>query len=285
MTRLVVISGRSGSGKSAALGSLEDAGYTCIDNLPVGVLPSTLSILDQRSESSLVAVGIDARSRAEDIAALPHVLAQLETGNIHTRIVWLDANADSLVARFHATRRRHPLLADSGSLEQALASEESLLEPIMQAADRHLDTTAMSVHELRSAILTLADPDYQPPKTAVHVMSFGFKYGAPTTVDYVFDARFLPNPYWDPTLRSLTGEDEAVQTFLSSHSDTLEYLSDIQALITRWAPPISQSGRPSVTIAIGCTGGQHRSVYLVEMLRLRLADQFDISHRHRELRG
>ncbi|MGB0964822.1 MAG: RNase adapter RapZ [Litorivicinus sp.] len=282
--RLVVISGRSGSGKSAALGSLEDAGYTCIDNLPVGVLPATLSILDERSQTKLVAVGIDARSRAEDIAVLPHVLEQLDQNNIHTRILWLDANPDTLVARFHATRRRHPLLGESGSLEQALASEEALLDPIMQAADRHLDTTSMSVHELRSAILTLADPDYQPPKTAVHIMSFGFKYGAPTTVDYVFDARFLPNPYWKPELRSQTGQDPDVQAFLGEHADTGEYLGDIEAMIRRWAPLISQSGRPSVTVAIGCTGGQHRSVYLVEMLKQRLSESFDISHRHRELR-
>lgn len=284
MMQLVVISGRSGSGKSAALGSLEDAGYTCIDNLPVGVLVSTLRILGNRSPNALVAVGIDARSRGEDIDALPSVLSQLSEMNVNSRVLWLDANLDALVARFHATRRRHPLLGETGSLEQALNSEATLLEPIMQVADRHLDTTQMSVHELRSGILSLADPDYQPPKPAVHLMSFGFKHGAPSTVDYLMDARFLPNPYWQVNLRTQTGQDAEVQAFLSAQPDALEYLSDLEHLIRRWAPTISQSGRPSVTLAVGCTGGQHRSVFLVEMLRARLEADFDVSFQHRELR-
>ena len=284
MTRLVVISGRSGSGKSAALGSLEDAGYTCIDNLPVGVLTSTLRILDNRSSEAMVAVGIDARSQGEDIGALPTVLSQLNDMGISSRVLWLDANIETLVARFHATRRRHPLLSETGSLEQALTSEAGLLEPIMQVANQHLDTTQLSVHDLRSSILSLADPDYQPPKPAMHLMSFGFKHGAPTTVDYIMDARFLPNPYWHPELRSQTGRDPAVQAFLAEQPDTLEYLQEIEQLLRRWAPTISKSGRPSVTLAVGCTGGQHRSVYLVEQLVEKLSADFDVSHRHRELR-
>lgn len=283
--RLVVVSGRSGSGKSAALGSLEDAGYTCIDNLPVSVVLPTLLVIKGRTPDAQVAIGIDARSRAEDLDSLPAVLNRLNEQGIEGRVVWLDASMDALVARFHATRRRHPLLRDSGSLEQALRNEETLLKPIMDLADRHLDTSAMSVHELRSSILTLADPNYQAPPSAIHLMSFGFKFGSPTTIDYLMDARFLPNPYWDPALRSLNGQDQPVIDYLERQPDTREYLADLESLIRRWSPTICASGRPSVTVAIGCTGGQHRSVYLVETLAKRLADDFDVSCSHREMRA
>jgi UPF0042 nucleotide-binding protein len=283
MTRLIVVSGRSGSGKSAALGSLEDAGYTCVDNLPVAVLIETVNILSDRTAHPQIAVGIDARSQARDIAALSGELTKLKDAGVECRVIWLDASLESLMARFHATRRRHPLLGNSGSLEQALNSESNLLEPIHQLADRHLDTTQLSVHELRSTILSQADPHYAPARPAIHLMSFGFKHGAPSGVDYLVDARFLPNPYWQAELRMQTGRDKAVQDFLKTQPDSQDYLDDLEHLLRRWAPKISQSGRPSVTLAVGCTGGQHRSVFLVETLRDRLARDFEISYRHREL--
>ena len=281
--RLVVVSGRSGSGKSAALGALEDAGYTCIDNLPVGVLLPTLRLLEMRDEAQPVAVGIDARGRAEDVAALPSVLSGLGELGIQSRIIWLDASTPTLINRFHATRRRHPLLSSSGSLETALETELTLLDPIVQHADRHMDTTRLSLHELRAGILRLADPNYQPGRPEVHLLSFGFKHGVPDTVDFVFDARFLPNPFWEPTLRPFNGTDQPVIDFLSSKPETLEYLSDIAELAQRWVPNIVATGRPNVTFAIGCTGGQHRSVFLAEQLKQSLHEHFDVSVRHREL--
>ncbi|WP_246164720.1 RNase adapter RapZ [Litorivicinus lipolyticus] len=281
--RLVVVSGRSGSGKSAALGALEDAGYTCIDNLPVGVLLPTLRLLEQRDQAQPVAVGIDARGRAEDLAALPNVLSGMAELGIESSIVWLDANTSTLINRFHATRRRHPLLTASGSLEKALEAELRLLDPIVQHADRHMDTTRLSLHDLRAGILQVADPDHQPGRPEVHVLSFGFKHGVPDTIDFVFDARFLPNPFWEPVLRPFNGTDPAVIEFLSARPESLEYLSDLGALLLRWVPNIIATGRPNVTVAIGCTGGQHRSVFLAEQLKTRLADSFDVSVRHREL--
>ena len=212
MTRLIVVSGRSGSGKSAALGSLEDAGYTCVDNLPVAVLIETVNILSARTAHPQIAVGIDARSQARVIAALSGELTKLKDAGVECRYL-----AGRLAGQFDGTlscnAARHPLLGDSGSLEQALTSESNLLEPIHQLADRHLDTTQLSVHELRSTILSQADPHYAPPRPAIHLMSFGFKHGAPTGVDYLVDARFLPNPYWQAELRMQTGETKRYKTF------------------------------------------------------------------------
>ena len=283
ISNLVVISGRSGSGKSAALGALEDGGYLCIDNLPVGVLMPTLRLLDERSGDQKVAIGIDARGRVEDLLALPTVLDQMSGQGLSSRIVWMDANDATLINRFHATRRRHPLLKDSGSLKTALAQESELLQPILDRADTHLDTSRLSLHDLRTSILKLAEPNFTPGKVEVHLMSFGFKFGVPDTTDYMFDARFLPNPYWDVSLRSLNGTDQPVQDFLKSHSMTLEYSASLEHLIRQWSPSIVASGRPNVTFSIGCTGGQHRSVYCAEALARHLSEKYSarvvMSHR------
>ena len=282
--RVVIVSGRSGSGKSAALGALEDAGYTCIDNLPVAVLATTIELLERREPPTPLAFGIDARGSKTELAALPTTLATLANLGKSTRLLWLDADSATLVARFHATRRRHPLLKSSGSLEDALKDESDVLAPICDNADRHIDTTRLSLHDLRAAILREADPDYEAPLPSLYLVSFGFKHRVPDALDFVFDARFLPNPYWDTSLRKFDGRDKPVADFLRAQPDTLEYLDQLEALIARWGPTITGSGRPNVAVGIGCTGGQHRSVFLVETLAARLKDRFDVNHRHQELR-
>ena len=282
--QLVIISGRSGSGKSAALHALEDLGYYAIDNLPAGLLIPLTQQAQVQSNLSRLAVSIDARNLSQDLDHFPTIMQELEVEGVEVLVVYLNANAKTLMERFSATRRRHPLTRDGSlSLNEAIEKEQQLLDPLASLAQLTLDTTRMSVHDLRN---TIAEQVARRPhqSTTLLFMSFGFKRGVPLDADLVFDVRCLPNPFWEIPLREQTGLDEAVVRFFQGYSSPDEMQQDITHFVQRWLPRYIESNRSYVTVAIGCTGGQHRSVYLAE----RLGQAFtalhpDVQIRHREL--
>ena len=282
--RLVVISGRSGSGKSAALNVLEDLGFYCIDNLPVGLLPSLTEQAKQEDEPlQNLAVSIDARNIPHDIARFPTILNGLEQNAYQTEIVYLDASKETLMQRFSSTRRKHPLTTPDTSLAEAIESEHALLRPIRDLADLRVDTTHMSLHELRG-LIKLRIVGKESNDMALLFESFGFKHGIPIDADLVFDVRNLPNPYWDPNLRQYTGRDEPIVNFLQSETVVKDMLADIQDYLQKWLPSFAQANRSYMTVAIGCTGGHHRSVFISERLTEIFSSQFgNVQVRHREL--
>ena len=282
--KLVIISGRSGSGKSSALNVLEDTGFYCIDNLPAGLLPALVEqYKHEASQSKRLAICIDARNHTEDIATLTSVIQQLPA-EVSTQVVYLDANAPTLIKRFSETRRKHPLSDENTSLKQAIAQEKEVLEPIASIADLHINTDHMSVHDLRSMVKKRLCDDHGKDNMSVLFMSFGFKGGIPIDADIVYDVRCLPNPYWQAELREFTGQQAPVQDYLAGQEHVQEMFDDIRNYLERWLPRFEHNNRSYVTIAIGCTGGKHRSVYLSE----RLAAHFIQHHKstqvhHREL--
>jgi RNase adapter protein RapZ len=278
--KLIIISGRSGSGKSIVLRSLEDLGYYCVDNIPVNLLPTlTHTVVDEYDQ---VAVSIDVRNLPKDPEELVEILDYLPA-TWELMILYLDASDDVLIKRFSETRRLHPLSKRSKSLTDAIQSEAVLLAPIAERADLYIDTGELSVHQLaelvRERIL-----GKKSSRLVLVFESFGFKHGIPKDADYVFDARFLPNPHWEPELKHLTGLDPQVETFLGSQAIVTKFIWQIQNLISTWLPHLERNNRSYVTIAIGCTGGQHRSVYVAESLaRTFRAVHPDVQIRHREL--
>jgi UPF0042 nucleotide-binding protein len=284
-----LITGISGSGKSVALRAFEDSGYDCVDNLPVSLLQNLISVLENQ-KCEQVAVAIDAR-RGESIAQLPPILESLRHQH-QVRVIFLNANTETLVQRFSETRRRHPLSANtkqsqSTTLIEALDKERNLLAPLQEQA-HSIDTSSLTAHALRSWIQDLLKD--KPLGLTVVFESFGFKKGVPSDADLVFDARCLPNPHYDKTLRPLSGNDKPVIAFLENIPEVIIMESDIIQFIEKWLPHYIADGRSYLTIAIGCTGGQHRSVYLVnrisEYFRLRknLTElQITFLDRHREL--
>lgn len=283
--RLVIISGRSGSGKSSALHVLEDLGFYCIDNMPIALLPALVEQTENEEKLSRVAVSIDARNLPHAFARINDVLHELPSEEYQLDVVYLDASEEVLLQRFSATRRKHPLTGPETSLAEAIEQEKHLLRPIAELADLTLDTTSMSVHELRSQI-KLRVAGKSGSDIAILFESFGFKHGVPIDADYVFDVRNLPNPYWDPALRRYTGRDQEIINFLQNESQVLAMESDIASFITRWLPTFIEANRSYMTVAIGCTGGQHRSVYLAEQLARLFSQQYpQVQVRHRELNG
>jgi UPF0042 nucleotide-binding protein len=284
---LLIVSGLSGAGKSIVLAMLEDLNYYCIDNLPLSMLgtlhPRALAKTDVRC--SRLAIGIDARTGGQ-FQQVPDLIKTLHDANpaFRTRVIFLHADNDILLRRFSETRRKHPLTNASTTLDDALAAERALLEPIASIADITVDTTHTNLHELRELIKNnLADDEDSP--MLLQLQSFGFKYGVPDGVDLVFDVRCLPNPHWEPQLRALTGRDDAIQQWLGEQPVVKEMAQDIYAFLKRWLPAYQQQNRNYLTVAIGCTGGQHRSVYLVEELahKLRRSDHKILVH-HTEIR-
>jgi len=284
-----LITGISGSGKSVALRAFEDSGYDCVDNLPVSLLESLISTLEKEN-CEQVAVAIDAR-RGQSIADLPLILENLRRNN-QVRVVFLNANTDTLVQRFSETRRRHPLSTNanqsqSATLIEAIDKERNLLEPL-RAQAHSIDTSNLSSHALRSWIQDLLKD--KPVGLSVIFESFGFKKGVPSEADLVFDVRCLPNPHYDKALRPLTGNDKPVKEFLEKVPEVVGMESDIIQFIDKWLPHYIADGRSYLTVAIGCTGGQHRSVYLVNRIseyfrsQNHLTDlQLNFLDRHREL--
>lgn len=283
--RLIIVSGRSGSGKSTALDVLEDNGFYCIDNLPAGLLPELAerSLLHTELLQPLVAVSIDARNLPSQLKRFPELLEEVRARHIHCDVLYLDADDETLLKRFSETRRRHPLTTDERSLAEAIRDESVLLSPITDLADLKIDTTHLNLYQLRDT-LKLRLLNKPEPGTAFLVESFGFKRGMPVDADLVFDVRCLPNPYWKPELREHSGLDSAVAEYLQEQPEVQEMYDDIYTYLHKWLPRIAASNRSYVTVAIGCTGGHHRSVYLADRLGKALKqDLKNIQVRHRDL--
>lgn len=284
-TQLVIVSGLSGAGKTVALRQYEDIGYFCIDNMPLDLveplLAHALSSDEQRYRR--FAVGIDARATPREIAEFPRYMDSLRAKGVDAQVLFLTASEDVLLQRYNETRRRHPLAGPQTSLVDAIRRERELLAPIANLADLALDSSRMNLHELRAAILAQRG-DESRAGLAIQIMSFGFKNGTPNQVDFIFDARCLPNPHWVPTLRAMSGRDAPVAEYLEARPETGEWLADVRDYLLRWLPRFQQQDRAYVTVALGCTGGQHRSVYLAERLAEALRPRFDsVIVKHREL--
>lgn len=280
--QLVLISGLSGSGKSIALNVLEDSGYYCVDNLPAPLLVELVSHL-RREGQERVAVAVDMRGGAS-IAALPPQLRHLEAEGIATRFIFLDARSDILIQRFSETRRRHPLAAGDSTLEEAIALEREALE-MLAALGHRIDTSHLRPNALRAFIRDFVTrvADIPPPTSLTLLFeSFGFKHGIPLDADLVFDVRCLPNPHYEQGLANLTGRDERVMSFLQQFPEVERMVRDIYTFVSTWLPEYRGDNRNYLTVAIGCTGGQHRSVYVVERLRALLVSAH-VLVRHREL--
>ena len=282
--RLIVISGRSGSGKSTALHVLEDEGFYCIDNMPAALLTPLVEQmqLDNNSIIKGVAVSIDARNTSRDLAAFPLLLQNIRNQHIDCEVIYLDAQHSTLIKRFSETRRKHPLSDHDTSLSAAIEEEKTLLEPIADLASLSIDTSNLNLYQLRDLVLNRVVRQSHTSMSLLF-LSFGYKHGIPVDADVVFDVRCLPNPYWQAELRTYSGLDEPVQLFLSGEPPVQAMLNDIRTFLTTWLP-VFQQNRRYMTVAIGCTGGQHRSVFLCEKLKSLFSDDFEnIQVRHREL--
>jgi UPF0042 nucleotide-binding protein len=274
--RLVIVSGLSGSGKSVALHSLEDLGFYCIDNIPAallsGVIRETIEARDSLYDN--LAVGVDARNRATDLQSLPAMLRSIKQQGIRCEVIFLHAEDRILLTRYRETRRRHPLRGENMSLNDAISAERDLLSPIINSADLVIDTSKSSIYELRE-VLRERMAERGADQLSIQIESFGFKHGVPYDADFVFDVRCLPNPYWEPELRPLNGKNQAVIEFLEAAPASANMLEDILIFLNKRIPEFTENNRNYLTVALGCTGGQHRSVYLAERLAEALRKNHD----------
>ena len=283
--RLIIVSGRSGSGKSTALAVLEDNGFYCIDNLPASLLPDLAerALLHPELAKPQIAVSIDARNLPSQLIRFPEILSRLRQLNIRCDVLYLDAESRTLLKRFSETRRRHPLTDERRSLAEAIEDESTLLAEIADLADLKIDTTHLNLYQLRDT-LQLRLLGAPSTGTAFLIESFGFKRGAPVTADILFDVRCLPNPYWHPELRDFSGLEQPVIDYLTEQSEVTELYTDILHYLKKWLPRFAASNRAYVTVAIGCTGGKHRSVYMAERLSNALRPSLkNVQTRHRDL--
>lgn len=283
--QVVIVSGRSGSGKTSVLNTLEDFGYYPIDNLPLSLVPITVQKLVTDSHIDKIALGVDVRTPQADLSNFGEVYQQLidKFGENSLKVLYVTAQESVLIARFDATRRVHPLMASSGNLPNAIRKEIELLEPIAERADIKIDTGSLNIHQLKEQIRDHLGVDNV---VMVNILSFGFKYGSPIDADFIFDVRILPNPHWKAELRSQTGQDEAVKTFFADYPEVDEMAEDIFGFFKKWLPQFLHNNRHTVTIAIGCTGGKHRSVYVSEYVGEKLAktlpENMVVRVKHRE---
>ncbi|MBE0613416.1 MAG: RNase adapter RapZ [Burkholderiales bacterium] len=277
--QLVLISGLSGSGKSVALNVLEDSSYYCVDNLPVALVVPLLESLAGTGHEH-VALSMDARS-GTSVRQLPQTVAKLKDEGVDVRLLFLEAKDETLIKRFSETRRRHPLSKGGLTVAESIARERELLGDISELG-LHVDTSELSPNTLRSWIKNLVDIDRS--RLTLLFESFGFKQGIPLDADFVFDVRCLPNPYYEPNLRDLTGLDAAVAAFLENEEATQRMYRDIHAFIATWLPAFVRENRSYLTVAIGCTGGQHRSVYFAERLGAAFGTDNQVMIRHRQIR-
>lgn len=283
--RLVIISGLSGSGKSVALNMLEDLDFYCIDNVPAALLDTMISQLTASKDSIYdnLAVGVDARNRARDLDSLPELIKDLRDRGIMCEVVFLHAEDEILLKRYAETRRKHPLSDEGLGLKEAISRERELLGPIIDVAELIIDTTRTGVYELRDAIRDRIGTRSEPV-LSILIESFGFKHGIPSDADFVFDLRCLPNPYWETHLRRLTGRDRLIVEFLDGLEIVQNMYQDIVKFLERWIPEYTDFNRNYLTVALGCTGGQHRSVYMAEKIAAKLAENHDqVMTRHNEL--
>ncbi len=285
--RVIIVSGLSGSGKSVALNVLEDLGFYCIDNIPAGLLSSFLEevITNEELAYDKVGLGLDARNRPDDLTKIPELVADLRARDVACEVVFLQAHDDVLFTRFSETRRRHPLTREGISLAEAIAHEKRLLSPIINAAELIVDTSGTTVYELRDMIRKRVGIEGEKD-LSILIESFGYKHGLPADADFVFDVRCLPNPYWEPRLRPLNGMHKDVASFLADQPSVGDMIDDIVRFLDRWIPRYRNFQRSYLTVAVGCTGGQHRSVYVAEQVAARLAAAHgSIPTRHTELRN
>ncbi|MEZ8618016.1 RNase adapter RapZ [Vibrio splendidus] len=264
--RLIVVSGQSGAGKSVALRVLEDLGYYCVDNLPVNLLSDFVESVREINQN--VAVSIDIRNLPKEPQLVTETLEQLEAAtDIDVNVLFLDASKQTLLKRYSETRRIHPLSIgqEKLSLEQAIDLEKTLLKPLAEQASIVIDSSDCNLYELSEKVRFKVEGK-EKQELIIVFQSFGFKYGLPSDADYVFDVRFLPNPHWEPALRPLTGLDAPIHSFLEKHSEVLELKQQIQGFVEQWLPMLEKNNRSYLTVAIGCTGGKHRSVYLTQKI-------------------
>jgi UPF0042 nucleotide-binding protein len=282
--KLVIVSGLSGSGKSVVLHTLEDLSFYCIDNLPLSLLKefATQMASGALGQYQRAAVGIDARNLNNDFGTFAELVGQIRHLGLACEIIFLQADDHTLIKRFSETRRKHPLTKAGTSLAEAIKAERKLLAGVAINADWCIDSSRTNIHQLRDIIR--AQMLNESKTLTLTFLSFGFKHGIPVDADFVFDIRCLPNPHWDPQLRALTGMDRDVQAFLDKEPEVHEMYQDIQRFLERWIPAFQADNRTYMTVAIGCTGGQHRSVYLAKRLSDHFASgKFEVLLRHREL--
>jgi UPF0042 nucleotide-binding protein len=283
--RVIIVSGLSGSGKTIALQTLEDLDYYCVDNLPFKLIRPLAQEILAASDilPPTIAVGVDVRNFIDELTLFPATLAELRACDFSVEVVFLHASDEILLKRYSETRRRHPLDLGSMPLQEAIAQERRLLEPIVACADLIIDTGGTNIYQLRELIRARI---HETPREVMSLLfeSFGFKNGVPTDADFVFDVRCLPNPHWEPQLRPLTGLDQPVIQFLACQPEALEMVADLRRLLETWLPRFEISDRSYLTVAIGCTGGQHRSVFIAEALTHYFSGiRHHVMVRHREL--
>ncbi|NRB72079.1 MAG: RNase adapter RapZ [Xanthomonadales bacterium] len=280
---VIVVTGLSGAGKSTALNALEDMGYRCIDNLPAALLETLAEQLQaDPGRYERVALGMDVRASGQDLGRVPEWLAGLRSKGVKTQLLFLNARDESLLKRFGETRRPHPLAPDQGALQAAIGKERELLETLRTIADWEIDTSSTNIHQLKHQTWRCIGPNTEA--LTLVIQSFGFSRGVPADVDFLFDARSLPNPHWDKELRAFTGRDPAVAEWLEQEPDVPAFCADILIFLRAWLPRFEAAHRSFVTVGIGCTGGRHRSVYLAERLSAALEEDCeDIMLHHREL--
>ena len=282
--QLVLVTGMSGGGKSTALRALEDLGFYCVDNLPAALLPKFVRLISRREdeEYARVALGVDARSPGQDLGEIPAWLDGLSDSGIHCQLLFLTADTRSIIKRFSETRRRHPLTGEQQALPQAIEAEHDILAPLNDRADLVIDTSEINIHQLRRQVWKHVGGGSD--SMTVVLESFAFKRGVPQDVDFIFDARILPNPYWVESLREHTGLDEPVRKWLEKDDAVKRMISDVLGFLKSWLPEFQNSQRSYVTVGIGCTGGRHRSVYLVDRLARDLGEKYsDVLVHHREI--
>jgi RNase adapter protein RapZ len=283
--KLIIISGLSGSGKTVALHTLEDEGFYCVDNFPLGLLADFADHLNNQKIQIYddIAVGIDARSGASDLKRFNEIINSIKKKKIEIEVIYFQAEINELIKRFSDTRRRHPLTRKGMPLAEAIDIERNLLMPIIQDADLCLDTSLTNVHQLRALVKQRI---ISRPKQELSILfqSFGFKHNTPADSDFLFDVRCLPNPHWEPALRALTGLDPEVQAFFKDKKDVIAMYEHIRDFMEYWIPKFAEQSRYYLTVSIGCTGGQHRSVYIAEQLNHYFSTKFPaVSLRHRQM--
>lgn len=280
MKRILIVTGQSGSGKSSALQVLEDLGYYCIDNIPLALLPEIVEKLDKENNLEQLALGVDVRSTQADLQGFDDVFQMLQKHG-EVDVIYLTTRDQELISRFSASRRPHPLSTRFKSLNECIQEEKNLLLPIQLRATVHIDTSDKSVHDLKDILLSKLG---QSDNLILILQSFGYKYGIPLDADFVFDVRHLPNPHWDLELRKFSGLDEPVKKFLEDSQQANEMYEDIYKFLNKWLPAFAEGHRHYITVSIGCTGGQHRSVYIVDRLKNALQSKWTIQVLHREMK-
>ncbi|MBL8264604.1 MAG: RNase adapter RapZ [Xanthomonadaceae bacterium] len=283
--KLIIISGMSGSGKSIALHTFEDLDFYCVDNLPAELLPEFVrSATGKNDLPPKLAVGIDVRSRNTDLSTLPSLLSKAGELGLDPKLVFFDASDDVLIKRYAETRRRHPLSHLGLTLQEAIALERRMLKPLRALADITIDTSETNVHQMRRRVIAELDLSAERPVSLLFE-SFAYRRGVPADADFVFDARCLPNPHWDAKLRPLSGRDQGVRDYLAAQPEVGEYVAQVTQFLDTWMPRIQADTRSYITVAFGCTGGKHRSVYLAETLAAHARDKGwrEVATYHREL--